>query len=163
MKTIHLIRHGKSSWDDYQLTDMERPLKQRGIKDCEIMAPYIAQVGCKFTHTFVSPARRAEQTMELLADHLDTPVSWQIDERLYTFDCGEVLAWLRDIDNDIDEVVVVGHNPALTDLHNLLTGECLYNLPTCGYLQLQSSAKKWQQLKPKSSECLHFIKPKQFK
>lgn len=101
--------------------------------------------------------------MELISEHLDSPVTWQTDDQLYTFDCEEVLSWLQALDDEINNLVVVGHNPALTDLHNLLTGECLYNLPTCGYLQLQASIDQWHQLRERSAECLVFLKPKQFK
>lgn len=72
MKRLHLIRHAKSSWSSGSLADIDRPLNQRGLKSCVLMAPQIVKAGCSFEHVFCSPAVRAQSTLENLA--------WEVNE-----------------------------------------------------------------------------------
>lgn len=164
MKIIHLIRHAKSSWDDYALPDIDRPLKQRGIKSCEIMAPELVRAGCDFENIYCSPARRAQQTIELIAQNLPQKIiTWDTDSDLYTFSSDELLSWLKQCNDDLNELTLVGHNPGLTDLNNHLTHTILDNLPTCGYLQLRAGVSSWSELDFGCAEQIFFLRPKQFK
>lgn len=164
MKVIHLIRHGKSSWDDYALADIDRPLKQRGIKSCEIMAPRLLQSGCNFNNIYCSPARRAQQTIQLISQNIPgRNITWKTEDELYTFSSEDLLNWLRSLDDDLDEVTLVGHNPGMTDLNNYLTANMLDNLPTCGYLQLRSLIDTWAELEAGCSIQAEYLTPKQLK
>lgn len=163
MKTIHLIRHAKSSWEDDSLSDIDRPLNQRGIKSCQIMAPQLLKVGCDFQRIYCSPARRAQQTIELIALNVSPTITWHTDNELYTFSANELLRWLQKLGNDLNEVTVVGHNPAMTELNNRLTGSPLDNLPTCSYLQLNSDINDWVDLAPAGAIQVAFLSPKQFR
>lgn len=163
MKKLHLIRHAKSSWSDGSLADIERPLNKRGLKSCEVMAEQIVKAGCAFEHVFCSPALRAQSTIENLCAQLTTKeISWQIDQALYTFEVRDLLAWCQGLDDSLTEVVVVGHNSALTDLINMVGDQPLENLPTCGYVQLALGDRTWKDLSAGSTELLSFLKPKMF-
>ncbi|MEM9089454.1 MAG: histidine phosphatase family protein [Cyanobacteria bacterium P01_F01_bin.53] len=163
MKKLHLIRHAKSSWSDGSLADIERPLNKRGLKSCEVMAEQIVKAGCAFEHVFCSPALRAQSTIENLCAQLTTKeISWQIDQALYTFEVRDLLAWCQSLDDSLTEVVVVGHNSALTDLINMVGDQPLENLPTCGYVQLALGDRTWKDLSTGSTELLSFLKPKMF-
>lgn len=70
MKKLHLIRHAKSSWSNGALADIDRPLNQRGLRSCALMAEQIAKAGCSFEHIFCSPAVRAQSTIENLTQAL---------------------------------------------------------------------------------------------
>ncbi len=165
MKKIHLIRHAKSSWKDTSLADIDRPLNKRGIKTCRFMAQHIFDAGCCFDQVFCSPAVRAQLTIELIGNYLKgVNVQWQTEEQLYTFDSGTILDWCRTVDESIVELVIIGHNPALTDFCNAL-GNCnLKNIPTCGYAQLTygklDKKYRWRKLGEGSAELTAFLRPK---
>ena len=164
MKKLHLIRHAKSSWDDSSLEDIERPINNRGVESCRIMAPEIAQVGCGFSNVYSSAATRAQQTIEGLSQNLpDMDVQWQLSNDLYTFYSGDLLSWCRALDESLSEVVLIGHNPAITDFCNDISGSDIGNVPTCGYIQLAIDGIDWCELSSGSAELLHFLYPKMFK
>ncbi|MCE2030288.1 SixA phosphatase family protein [Sessilibacter corallicola] len=162
MKKIHLIRHAKSSWKDASLADIDRPLNKRGIKACDLMARAILDAGCNFKHVYCSTAVRAQSTITLIDHSLsDIKVSWQLTDELYTFDSKQLYKWFRLLDDSIQEVVIIGHNPALTDFCNKLSNSYIENIPTCGYVQLNAKAHSaWKDLSAGSFNLAEFITPK---
>lgn len=163
MKKIHIIRHAKSSWDHPSLADIDRPLNKRGISTCCFMAPHIAAAGCCFENTFCSPAARAQSTIELISEHLPgTDINWQTDERLYTFDSNDLITWLRSVDESLSEILIIGHNPALTDVCNDLSDSYIDNIPTCGYVQLVAGEDcYWPEISETAFQLSTFLRPKQ--
>lgn len=178
MKKLHLIRHAKSSWNNESLADIDRPLNQRGLRSCAVMAEQIAKAGCSFEHIFCSPATRAQSTIENITQHLsnismtdgcDSPLerqyqfAWQTDLELYTFVMRDLLRWCQQLDDSLLEVVIVGHNAAITDFINAVGNQSLDNLPTCGYAQIALSIDKWQDLSPNTGDTISLLTPKMFK
>ncbi|MCC3859866.1 SixA phosphatase family protein [Pseudemcibacter aquimaris] len=163
MKKLHLIRHAKSSWNSGDLSDIERPLNARGHKACELMAGIIHDAGCTFENTFASPALRARTTIENIAHHLtDQDIKWEIDEDLYTFSALDLMLWCRRIDEGLSDVVIVGHNPAITEFTNRMTGSDILNVPTCGYIQMEFLST-WKDLDFGIATLNEFITPKMVK
>ena len=163
MKTLHLIRHAKSSWGHPGLDDHERPLNERGIRACAAMARPIFDSGCGFGHVYCSTARRAQSTIEGIAAALPHhPFTWDLDETLYTFSSRDLLAWVRRLPEDLQEVVIVGHNPALTDFCNAMAHAGIPNLPTCGYVRLQFKVTDWRSIGPGTGETRVLLTPKGF-
>ena len=162
MKTLHLIRHAKSSWDYVHLADIERPLNMRGRKSCKIMAHPIENAGCQFEHVFCSPAIRAQSTIEgINREILHTDIEWETDDQLYTFDAENLFHWCQAVNEVYSNIVIVGHNPALTELTNYLSDSQIENLPTCGYIQLVTKQSiKWQSIAKGSFILAHFLTPK---
>ena len=164
MKTLHLIRHAKSSWDDSGLSDIERPLAKRGINDCKIMASPLIKMGWNHRNIYCSQAQRAQLTIACLANALpQLRIEWHIDPELYTFSAGVLIDWLSDLSDEFSEITIVGHNPALTELVNRLSGSQLDNLPTCGYAQLLAEIDSWSQTTHNIFKLKQLIKPKMFK
>jgi phosphohistidine phosphatase len=163
MKTLHLIRHAKSCWDDPTLSDIDRPLNKRGIAACAHMAKPIRAAGCDFSHIFCSSAVRTQSTLDLLSQHLPQPLHWQVDAALYTFTADVLLDWLHRRDNHLDSLVIVGHNPALTDLCNQLSTSTLANIPTAGYVQLRSTCTHWNDLRDGTMELTGFLTPRLYR
>ena len=164
MKTIHLIRHAKSSWEDFRLSDVQRPLAERGTKDCQIMAQQLLNAGWNHRNIYSSQAQRAQQTIAGIAEALpQLKIDWQIDPRLYTFTASFLVDWLGDFSDEYDAVTLVGHNPAMTDLINQLSDARLDNLPTCAYAQLQSNSHSWSEIEAVEFNLCQLIKPKMFK
>ena len=172
MKRLHFIRHAKSSWDDSTLDDHRRPLAPRGIKAARLMAEPIWQAGCPLNRpnaVFSSSAERALQTIQLIDEKLqslgiiDGPLSIQIDDTLYTFDSFSLLTWCRELDTftqSLDEVTILGHNPAFESLIGYLTGKQLPKFPTCGYAQLNADIDSWHGLGPNSCQLQELFTPK---
>jgi len=167
MKTLHLIRHAKSSWESVTLTDIDRPLNARGLASCEVMAPKIVEAGCQFEHTFCSVARRAQLTIEHIAMALSEQgvldeLSWSVERSLYTFESKDLMRWCQALDDALAEVVIVGHNNALTDFCNAVGDRAIKNVPTCAYVQLAIDIERWQDLSADSAGITSFLKPKMF-
>ncbi|MEZ5569777.1 MAG: histidine phosphatase family protein [Halioglobus sp.] len=148
VKTLHLLRHAKSSWDEPGLADRERGLNRRGARDAPRMGRALAAM-LPAMRLHVSSARRARLTLEGLC------AGWPeiagrahaIDEDLYTFSAGDLRQWLALRDDEPSALFLIGHNPALTDLVNQLAGRgALANLPTAGYVQLALGVDHWSQL-----------------
>ncbi|WP_320044756.1 histidine phosphatase family protein [uncultured Desulfobacter sp.] len=166
MKTLHLIRHAKSSWKDEQLADIDRPLAPRGIRACAVMASEIAKTGCNFSNVFTSPAQRATETIERIAGYLkNISFTWTISEKLYTFSAHELLAFCRnDLPENINQAVIVGHNPAFHNFCNrMMTGPPLKKMPTCAYARLEMDANAWNRIGPGTMRLTAFLTPKMFR
>lgn len=161
MKTLHLIRHAKSSWSDPALADMDRPLNARGKKACKVMAPAIQNTGCTFQTIFCSSARRARQTIELIAAALPNhSTECHLDDELYTFNAMDLLNWCQRLDKALDDIVIVGHNPAITEFCNYLGDIAIDNIPTCGYVQLHCHCESWLTLNTGCAETVTVLTPK---
>lgn len=160
MKRLHLIRHAKSSWDHSSLSDKERPLNKRGLRATKIMAQAILDVGCSFDAVFTSPAIRARTTIENIAANLPKHnINVKVDDALYTFSASSLLDWCRDLSDDLTDVTIVGHNPAITDLTNRLSGSVILNVPTCAYVQMEFDGN-WSDLGAGAAKLITFITPK---
>jgi len=147
MKTLILVRHAKSSWKDRSLPDRKRPLNKRGRRDAPIMGRRLVEKGVEVELILSSPATRAFATAEVIAEELDYPWDGIVaEERLYEADAEGMLTVIEDQDNWIDHLMVVGHNPGLTALANLLSRSYLENVPTCGVVELAYSVDRWMEI-----------------
>ncbi|MFT4768240.1 MAG: phosphohistidine phosphatase [Glaciecola sp.] len=145
MKTLHLMRHAKSSWQAPGLSDHERQLNDRGRSDAPLMGVALAKILSAQT-VHCSSAVRARQTLGGLCDGWPamSVQSHEIDDALYTFDYQDLLAWLQNYPQESESCFLIGHNPGLTDLCNQLVGRLsIDNLPTAGYLQLEIPVTDW--------------------
>nr|WP_320015118.1 histidine phosphatase family protein [uncultured Desulfobacter sp.] len=165
MKTLHLIRHAKSSWKDKNLADIDRPLAPRGIRACAVMAPEISKTGCDFSNVFTSPATRAKETIERIAGNLKgLSFTWTVAEKLYTFSAHDLLEFCRDdLPTNIDQAVIVGHNPAFHGFCNWVGDTTIEKLPTCAYARLELDADSWTDIDPGRMRLTAFLTPKMFR
>ena len=155
MKTLHLIRHAKSSWNHPGLSDVERPLNERGQRACQLMAQPILEAGCSFSHVFCSIASRAQLTIQGIAAALPgQDIRWQLVDALYTFSSDSLLQWIREQDDQLEDMVIVGHGDGKVTVRDLT------NIPTCGYAQLSIPVDNWKALRPGSGKTIAFITPK---
>lgn len=116
MKQLTLLRHGKSDWNDCSLSDFERPLKPRGRRDAMRMGEHLASPDLAPDLIVCSPAARARQTALLFAEAVGYDEDIQWDKRIYGADGVELMAVLRQLPEDVDNVVLIGHNPGLEEL-----------------------------------------------
>jgi phosphohistidine phosphatase len=123
VKTLYLLRHAKSSWDAPGLDDHDRPLAPRGVKAARVVASEIGRRRISVDLVLCSSATRARQTLEAVVPDLAEPLDIRIGPELYASGAGDLLGRLRDVDEETLTVLVIGHNPALEELTELLAGD----------------------------------------
>ncbi len=164
MKTLYLIRHAKSSWDNPKLGDFERPLNERGKKDAPRMGRRLKEKRVHPDVIITSPAVRALETCKAIAASLNFPPSKiELDKNLYHADEDQILKRIQNLKdlNDQEEVVLLfGHNPGLTYFANLLLNESIDNIPTCGVVAAQLNIKTWKEAAFGCGKLLFFDFPK---
>ena len=121
-RTLVLLRHSKSDWNE-PVDDLDRPLNPRGRRQATEAGQWLAAQNLPIELAMVSPARRTRETWERASAEAGTEVPVRVEEAAYTFDGTELFALVRGLDPSLKTVVLVGHNPALEDLIDLLTGE----------------------------------------
>ena len=143
MKTLFLIRHAKSSWDDLSLVDEARPLNVRGKRDAPEMGRRLANRGIHPDAILSSPAVRARTTAELIARELDADETLVVDHRLYATSADGLLEVIRAQDDDVDCLLVVGHNPEMDTLARRFS-PLTPPMSTCAVLELHFDAAAWE-------------------
>lgn len=163
-KELHLLRHAKSSWEFPDLSDFDRPLNSRGKKACLTMAHHITALGglAQNSVIYCSPAVRAQQTISRIVKSLNNQIEWITQTELYTFDKRDLIEFCRNVDNVKSSVTIVGHNPALHELLEYLTGERIEKLPTCAYSKIVSPIPSWEQMYEGCGTLKACIYPKMF-
>ncbi|HKY61276.1 MAG TPA: histidine phosphatase family protein [Gemmatimonadota bacterium] len=161
MKTLVLVRHAKSSWKDDSIADRDRPLNKRGKRDAPVMARRLAELVGKPDLILSSPARRALATARVVAEATGYPIeAIHEDERIYQATPAGILAVIRGLEDGIDRVFLVGHNPGLTELVNELSEPAVDNVPTCGVVDLRLTAGGWAGISRANVRRQSFLTPK---
>jgi phosphohistidine phosphatase len=146
MKTLFLIRHAKSSWDDTSLADRDRPLNDRGRRDAPKMGERLAKRDVSPDLILSSPAVRALETAEIIAKKLDyRRKDIVVDDRLYAVAADDLLDVIHKLDDKLRRVMLFGHNPELTELAHRLSGK-ISHLPTCAVAEFRFDAKLWSKI-----------------
>ena len=159
MKTLILIRHAKSSWDDPYLDDFERPLNQRGKRDLPKMAARFRSKYADVNHFIASPANRALTTAKAFAEGKANILV--IDKSLYHASYRNMISIISQVADKHEKIALVGHNPGLTDLCNhLLRDEYIDNIPTTGIVVLSLPITNWNKIASKSASLIEFYFPK---
>jgi phosphohistidine phosphatase len=171
-KTLLLLRHAKSSWGDPALADFERPLNMRGQKAAPRMGAYLRKQGLEPELALCSAARRAVETWALAAAALTKsgtlPVSTKHLRGLYLAPPSRILAALQRTPDEVERLLVVGHNPGMEHLALGLAGtgsepKALHRLqvkyPTAALAELRFEAKRWQDVSPATGRLVRFVAP----
>ncbi len=151
MKKIILIRHAKSGWDNPSLPDYDRPLADRGLQDAPQMATSLKNRGITVDLICSSTAQRAKQTASITAAVLEYPeaeIHWE--KSLYHASASHLLQFIQSQSNQVHTLVLVGHNPGITELIVRL-GVNLDNLPTAGQFAFTVLGEEWKDLS--ASNC----------
>jgi phosphohistidine phosphatase len=161
MKTLYLLRHAKSSWKDADLSDIDRPLNKRGKINAPEMGKHFKRLKIKPDLIVSSPAKRAFNTATIVAKEMGyEEKNIKIDMALYGANIEQLLNTITNLEPSLDRVMLVGHNPGLTQLANFLGGENIENLPTCGLIRLDQEIKKWSSFKSGKAKLILFEYPK---
>lgn len=147
MKTIYIARHSKSSWDEPGLSDHERPLNATGIKKTKLIIDFLKKKNVYPDLIITSSATRAKNTAFLVAKGLGYPLAQVvIDEKMYHASQDSILMGLYTLDDNINSVMIFGHNPTLTYFVNQFLDPPIINLPTSGVVAIEFATEKWVEI-----------------
>jgi len=161
MKTLTLVRHAKSSWKHAGISDRERPLNARGKRDAPVMGACIQRHGIRPSLIVSSPAKRAWQTARIIAQEIVYPLEFlQREESLYLASLDQLLDVVASQDNGFNHLMVVGHNPGLTDFANFLSPGLTNNLQTAAVVSVEIDRDDWMLYERPKTRLLVYDYPK---
>lgn len=166
VKTLLLLRHAKSSWDDPNLADHDRPLAPRGRRASGLIATYLRTHRITPAQVLCSSSARTRETLERISSGFAGEVEVEIEEDLYAASAGDLLVRLREVSGGVESLMVIGHAPAIPELARRLAGrgadvERLQGkFPTAALATLLFEGS-WQGLAPGAAELVEFVKPRE--
>jgi len=169
MKSLTLLRHAKSAWDDPVKRDFDRPLNGRGRRAANRMGRYMRDEGLAFDHVVASPALRVSQTIDGVEDGYGRALSPDYDRRIYMASAATLLDLVQGLDDTWDRVLLVGHNPGLEDLVLMLVPQTEIGLrdeveikyPTATLAELRFEAKHWSDVDERTAKIVRFMRPRE--
>jgi phosphohistidine phosphatase len=161
MKHIILVRHAKSSWE-YDVSDADRPLSERGITDAHLISGAIQSEVDGVQAVYSSPANRALHTCMILMRELGLPLELlRVVRGLYDFSGEGVQAHIRSLDDSVEKAMLFGHNNAMTHVANKWGSRYVDNVPTCGVVSLSFPVGSWREIT--HGNTLRTVFPKQLR
>lgn len=162
MKTLLIMRHAKSDWEDASLRDYDRPLNKRGRKDAHRMGEALKLLESVPERIYTSSANRAATTTEKLSQEFHCNGCIEYIDDFYESSAGTMIKRIKEFDDKYHTVMVVGHNPTLEHLAFDLTS-AHFRMPTAAILRLELEIISWQDIKSGCGEVQWFILPKMVK
>lgn len=161
MKTLTLVRHAKSSWEDPGLRDRDRPLNRRGERDAPRMGKRIVEAGIRPSLIISSPAARAWATAKAVAKEIGYPLEFlQREADLYLASVEDFLEIVNAQDIGFNSLMLVGHNPGLTEFANYLSPNLTDNVPTAGVVSVNIEQNDWNLYDRPATELVVYDYPK---
>ncbi|MBB5021777.1 SixA phosphatase family protein [Desulfurispira natronophila] len=162
MKYLYIIRHAKSSWDAGVERDRDRPLNDRGQRDAPRIGQTLQELAVKPDAIICSPALRTWTTACEIAHQIGyAERNIQTNERLYEASLQDILAVISGpAFPSVDNSILVGHNPGLTDLVNAVSNMHIDNLPTSGTVCLRFDMDSWSDIGQQCGQWQFFYTPK---
>jgi phosphohistidine phosphatase len=160
MKKLLLLRHAKSSWADSQLADFDRPLNSRGLVAAPFMGEFITRQGIVPDAIVSSPAKRAAQTAMLVKENGGLNATLRFDERIYEASPQSLLTVASGLSDDLEIVMLVGHNPGIEGFIGFLTGT-IEPMPTAALAVIDLNIKNWNKIKSGSGNVETVLRPKE--
>ena len=164
MKTLLLMRHAKSSWKESNIPDYDRPLNRRGKHDAPLMGKLLRDQKINPDLIMSSTALRAETTASLIAKAVRYKGKISLDKSIYNAGPGDLLTLLSNCSEEINSVLLVGHNPTVEEIVQMLTNSPEITMATCAIAHLTLSIDSWSDLKGRqafSGRLENFWTPKE--
>jgi phosphohistidine phosphatase len=160
MKRLFVMRHAKSSWNDANLADFDRPLNDRGLEAAPFMGRLMARR--KFTPDVIlsSPAKRARQTAELVKESAGWNAEVRFNDAIYEASPITLSRVVADLPNDVSSVMVVGHNPGMEGFIRVLTGR-IEAMSTAALAVIDLAIDEWSQIGAGTGRLVEVIRPKE--
>ena len=162
MKSLYLLRHAKSSWSEHGLSDQQRPLNDRGLRDAPAMGKRFSERDESLDHVVCSPAQRALSTAELFAQNCGFSAdAIEIEPDLYFLGSGAIEEVILRQDDLLQSVMLVFHNPDITQFVNSIDYDFhVDNVPTCGLIRLNCDIAQWRDWSRSNTAFDYFDFPK---
>ena len=162
MKTLYLLRHAKSSWDDPNLKDFDRPLNQRGLKAAPKMGAWMRKQKVRPDVVMSSPALRAKQTTTMVAEAAGLAGVPTFNEAIYEASAQKLFHLVASFENRVESAMMVGHNPGFEELLAALTGENT-RMPTAALACIELDIAKWSDLTAGEGQLKWLTRAKELK
>lgn len=147
MKTLYLVRHAKAIMENRTVQDFERQLLEKGLKRTRHIIDFLLNKNISVDLIVCSPAVRAFETARAFAHALNYPlVNIKLEKTIYEGDSDKIANLFYDLPHNIDSLMIVGHNPSITNFANLLLAEPIDYLPTSGIVSIKFDAKSWDEI-----------------
>ncbi len=168
MKTLTLLRHAKSSWDDPVSRDFDRPLNPKGQRAAQTMGRHMRALGLVFDHAVASPAVRVVETLEHVGTGYGSDLAPAWDQRIYLASAATLLDVIHELPAGADHVLLIGHNPGLEDLVLALVPEdggslredVEIKVPTASLAQMQFDVGDWEAVALGLARLERFVRPR---
>lgn len=164
MKTLYIVRHAKSSWEHPELADIRRPILEKGKKRTKRIIDDLLRRETVVDLIISSPAVRAVETAYIIGNalrHGENEI--QTDSLLYYTDADRLFNLFFDLPSGVDALMIVGHNPTLTNFANHFLEKKIDSIPTSGTVCLDFDTDKWEDIDAMNSKLRFFITPKMLK
>lgn len=164
MKNVYIVRHAKSAWGSFDVADHDRELLPIGIEKTKRVIVYFNSVGVKPDLIICSTANRAIETAKLIAAGIGYDVNKIVKNKLLYHAYGDdIYNELHILNDDIETVMIIAHNPTLTDFVNDFITPQIDNLPTSGAVLINFKTKKWNKISTSKFNIGFSIFPKMLK
>lgn len=168
MKILTLLRHAKSTWDDPVARDFDRPLNRRGRRAAATVGREMQAQGLRFDKVIASPALRVVETLADVASGYGRQLDVDYDQRIYLASPETLLDLVREVDDGVDRLLLVGHNPGLELLALLLTDsspgalrdELAIKYPTGTVAEIVLDIARWREAGQGPGRLVRFIRPR---
>ena len=168
MKTLTLLRHAKSGWDDPVARDFDRPLNAKGKRAAAMVGRHMRSLGLVFDHAIASPAVRVTETLEQIESGYGRTIAPAWDRRVYLASAATLLDVVHGFPAETHSALLVGHNPGLEDLVLMLVADGADPLrdavedkyPTASIAELQFDAGSWEDIGSATARLTRFIRPR---
>lgn len=167
MKTLTLLRHAKSGWDDPVARDFDRPLNPKGQRAAVAVGRYMKTIGLEFDHVIASPAVRVVETLDHVGQGYGGDLAPAWDQRLYLASTATLLDLVHDLPAGAAHVLLAGHNPGLEDLVLTLVPDGVplrddveIKFPTASLAEMRFDTDSWDGVKAGAGELIRFTRPR---
>jgi phosphohistidine phosphatase len=166
MKTLTLLRHAKSAWDDPVARDFDRPLNKRGRRAARTIGREMRAQGLEFDHVIASPALRVKETLADVADGYGQALEPQYEQRIYLAAPETLLEIVQAVKDGAGRLLIVGHNPGLERLALMLTNggdlraELAIKYPTATIAEISLPVESWRDVREGAGTLTRFIRPR---
>lgn len=164
MKTLYIVRHAKSSWDNQGLADHERPILQKGKNRTKLVGNYLVENDHTVDLIISSHAVRARQTASIIADALNYPEeNIQISPAIYHGDIDNLFNQLYELPDGVNSVMLFGHNPTFTTFSNYFLSKSIDWLPTSAVVCIDFDTDRWENVINAQKKAKFVITPRLLK
>ena len=168
VKTLTLLRHAKSGWDDSVQRDFDRPLNPKGHRAAALVGRHLRREGFAFEHVVASPALRVQQTLDEVASGYGRTLAPAWDRRIYLASAATLLDVIRELPDAAPTALLGGHNPGLEDLVLLLVADAAPGLrdaveekyPTASVAELAFAVDRWGDVREGGGTLKRFVRPR---